>query len=101
MEAVNADLNSISIFLCGHQATQRRNGYQAGEWAITEAACWSHGRRKFFVLADVAKAPLAIEAVRRIGLIFDVERDINGLEPDQRHAVRQERSCLWSQKWKP
>ena len=59
--------------------------------AITEAACWSHGRRKFFVLADVAKAPLAIEAVRRIDLIFDVERDINGLEPDQRHAVRQER----------
>ena len=32
---------------------------------ITEAACWSHGRRKLFVLADVAKAPLAIEAVRR------------------------------------
>ena len=50
-----------------------------------------HGRRKFFVLADVARAPLAIEAVRRIDLIFDVERDINGLEPDKRHAVRQER----------
>ena len=58
---------------------------------ITEAACWAHGRRKFFVLAEVAKAPLAIEAVRRIDLIFDVERDINGLEPVQRHAVRQER----------
>ena len=22
---------------------------------ITEAACWSHGRRKFFVLADITK----------------------------------------------
>ena len=55
---------------------------------ITEAACWAHGRRKFFVLADVAKAPLAIEAVRRIDLIFDVERDINGLKPEQRHEVR-------------
>src|SRR5215831_16381593 len=40
---------------------------------ITEAACWSHGRRKFFVLADVTAkargklpvvAPLALEAVR-------------------------------------
>jgi transposase len=31
---------------------------------ITEATCWSHGRRKFFVLADVAKAPLAVAAVR-------------------------------------
>ena len=58
--------------------------------AICEAACWAHGRRKFFVLADVAKAPLAIEAVRRIDLIFDVERTINGLIPQQRHAARQE-----------
>ena len=44
------------------------------------------------MLADVAKAPLAIEDVHRIDLIFDVERDINGLEPDQRHGVRQERA---------
>ncbi len=58
---------------------------------ILEAACWAHGRRKLFVLADVAKAPLAIEAVRRIDAIFDVERDINGLPATQRHAVRQVR----------
>jgi hypothetical protein len=49
----------------------------------------AHGRRKLFVLADVAKAPLAIEAVRRIDAIFDVERDINGLPATQRHAMRQ------------
>ncbi|MGI4794411.1 MAG: IS66 family transposase [Janthinobacterium lividum] len=59
--------------------------------AITDAACWAHGRRKFFVLADVAKAPIAIEALRRIDLIFDVERDIHGLEPVQRNAARQKR----------
>jgi len=58
---------------------------------IAEAACWAHGRRKLFVLADVAKAPLAIEAVRRIDAIFDVERDINGLAAEQRRAVRQVR----------
>ena len=58
---------------------------------ITEAACWSHGRRKLFVLADVAKAPLAIEAVRRIDAIFDIERDINGLAAEQRRAIRQVR----------
>jgi transposase len=56
---------------------------------ILEAGCWSHGRRKLFVLADVAKAPLAIEAVRRIDAIFDVERDINGLPATQRQALRQ------------
>ena len=58
---------------------------------ITEAACWAHGRRKLFVLADVAKAPLAIEAVRRIDAIFAIEREINGLFIAQRHAARQVR----------
>jgi transposase len=60
---------------------------------IREAGCWSHGRRKLFVLADVAKAPLAIEAVRRIDAIFDVERDINGLSAAQRQALRQVRAA--------
>ena len=55
---------------------------------ITEAAFWSHGRRKFFVLADVAKAPLAVAAVRRIDAIFAIEGEINGLPAEQRLAVR-------------
>jgi hypothetical protein len=58
---------------------------------IVEAACWAHGRRKLFVLADLAKAPLAIEAVRRIDAIFAIERDIKGLSAVRRHAVRQVR----------
>lgn len=56
---------------------------------IIEAACWAHGRRKLFVLADVAKAPLAVEAVRRIDAIFAVERNLNGLAAAQRLAARQ------------
>jgi hypothetical protein len=62
---------------------------------ITEAACWSHGRRKFCVLADLTTAPgkkhgapLAVEAVRRIDAIFAIEREINGLPAEQRLAVR-------------
>jgi transposase len=58
---------------------------------ITEAACWAHGRRKLFVLADIAKAPLAVEAVRRIDAIFAIERDLNGLPAAQRLAARQVR----------
>jgi transposase len=57
---------------------------------ITEAACWSHARRKFFVLADVAEAPLALEAVRRIDAIFDVERTLNGLPVEQRLALHKQ-----------
>jgi transposase len=75
-------------------AAERRPG------PITEAACWAHSRRKFFALADVTAkargklaviAPLAFEAVKRIDAIFDVEREINGLSPDQRLAVRSAR----------
>jgi transposase len=58
---------------------------------ITEAACWSHGRRNFFELADLRKAPLAIEAVRRIDAIFAIERELNGLAATDRHAARQNR----------
>jgi transposase len=58
---------------------------------ITEAACWSHGRRKFFVLADVDKSPLAAEAVRRIDLIFAIEREINGISAEERLAARKTR----------
>lgn len=57
--------------------------------ALAEALCWAHGRRNFFKLAQLAKAPLAIEAVRRIDAIFDIERAINGLPQEQRRAIRQ------------
>jgi transposase len=59
---------------------------------IVEAACWSHGRRKFFDLAKLTKAPIAIEAVRRIDELFEIERAINGKTPEHRIAVRHEKS---------
>ena len=57
---------------------------------IVEAACWAHGRRKLFKLAEVARAPLAVAAVERIDAIFDAERALNGLSADRRRAARQE-----------
>ena len=65
--------------------------YHAGRQPgpITEAACWAHGRRKLFSLAEVGEAPIAAEAVRRIDAIFDAERDLNGLPTAQRLAGRQ------------
>ncbi len=74
---------------------------------IIEAACWVHARRPFFIMADVAanarrKAqgkttkvilPLALEAVRRIDALFDIERSINGQSAERRRAVRQEQSA--------
>src|SRR6266853_3400886 len=74
---------------------------------ILEAACWVHARRPFFVMADVAEnarrkaqgktpaaiSPLALEAVRRIDALFEIERSINGQNAEQRRAVRQELSA--------
>ena len=59
---------------------------------ILEAACWSHGRRKFVDLVKQGEAPIASEAVRRIDMLFEIERSINGQTPEQRLAVRRERS---------
>ena len=53
---------------------------------IVEAACWAHARRKFVDLARIKKAPIAIEAIKRI----DALREINGLSPEQRLTVRAE-----------
>jgi hypothetical protein len=65
--------------------------YEAGRkpGPISEAACWAHGRRKLFKLAEVDRAPLAAEAVQRIDVIFDAERTINGQPTEQRLAIRQ------------
>ena len=60
---------------------------------IIEAACWAHARRKFFELARIKKAPIAIEAVERINVLFAIEREINGVPRERRCAVRAERSA--------
>jgi transposase len=59
---------------------------------ITEVACWSHARHNFFDLVRLAKAPIAIEAVKRIDELFAIEREINGLPTQERLRVRNERS---------
>lgn len=55
----------------------------------------AHARRKFFELAEMAKAALA---TRRIDAIFAIECDINGIPPDRRRA-RAARYRGWSKAW--
>src|SRR6185312_8955889 len=60
--------------------------YEAGRkpGPVIEAVCWAHARRKFFDLARLNKVPIAIEAVRRIDLLFAIERELNGKPSTQR-----------------
>lgn len=71
--------------------------------SLTQALCWAHARRKFFVLADIAAnakrgrnaapiSPMALEAIKRIDGLFDIEREINGLAADQRLERRRKDS---------
>ena len=85
----------------GYNALLRRG---ADREPIPRALCWSHARRPFFQLADVATltkrakgkpiviSPLAREAVGKIDAIFAIERAINGRCADERLAARQELS---------
>lgn len=51
----------------------------------------AHVRRKFFDLTS-DPAPIAEEALKRIGELYDIEKAIRGSPPDQRLAVRQQQS---------
>ncbi len=55
---------------------------------VIEAACWSQGRRRLFDLTKLTKAPVAVEALRRIDEIFTIERTILGRTAPERLAVR-------------
>jgi transposase len=80
---------------------------QRSSGPIREAACWVHARRPFFAMADLEEnarrkaagkkeiviSPIAMEIVRRIDALFEIERAINGQSADQRRAVRQARSA--------
>ena len=79
--------------------------YEAGRTPgpVKEAACWVHARRPFFAMADLEEnarrkaagkkeiviSPMAIEIVRRIDALFEIERSINGQSAEQRRTVRQ------------
>ncbi len=71
---------------------------------VTAALCWAHARRQFFELADIAAharrgnnaaaiSPIALEALRRIDALFDIERGINGQSAKERLRMRQEQSA--------
>jgi transposase len=64
--------------------------YETGR--VVEAACWAHARRKFYDIFVSNRSPIAAEAVRRIGMMYAIEREIRGQVPEIRRAARQERT---------
>jgi len=59
---------------------------------VFEAACWAHARRKFVELDELHKSAVAAQMIARVGALYGIEQEIRGRLPDERRAVRQERS---------
>ena len=82
--------------LAGFRGVLQVDGY-AGYRALADkgevrlAFCWSHVRRRFYELAAAGPAPIASEALTRIGELYAVEAEIRGRSADARRTARQER----------
>lgn len=86
-------------FLQGFRGKLQCDGYAAyaelGEF-IVYVGCMSHARRGFVEAAKVSPLdPIAPEVIARIGQLYAVEKEARtaGLGPDQRLALRQQKSA--------
>jgi transposase len=62
------------------------------------AGCVVHARRKFDELVKAGASALAVEAIRRIGMIYHVEGQFTSMDAPQRLAARQELTKpLWQE----
>lgn len=66
-------------------------GREGGAWTLVY--CWSHLRRRFVKLFQALKSPVAEEALKQIGALYAVEKDVRGASPDVRLDARQARSA--------
>jgi len=64
---------------------------------ITRLGCWAHARRKFFDAAKLqpkGKTGRPDQALALIGKLYQVERRARDMDPEARHALRQEQARL-------
>jgi prepilin-type processing-associated H-X9-DG protein len=86
------------VHLAGYRGILQADGYSGFnalylDGHIQEAACWAHARRKHYDIWRSDRSPLAAEAVRRIGTLYAIERQIHGQAPPARRAYRQEHAA--------
>ena len=74
----------------GHLMVDDYAGYKAlFMQGITELGCLAHARRKFFDLHAANQSPVAACALRRIGELYAVERQAQGMDAASRLQLRQ------------
>ena len=69
-------------------------GYKASfALGVTKIGCMAHARRKFYELHVTKKSIIAEQALQYIAAIYEVEREVRDLEPDERRRIRQEKAA--------
>jgi len=69
------------------------SGYKAGfAGGVTEVGCLAHARRKFFDLHAANKSQVAASALQQISAVYEIERELKDLTPDERLRIRKVRS---------
>jgi transposase len=67
------------------------SGYKAlFRQGVTEAGCMAHARRKFHELWANHSSQIAGEALKLFGVLYDVEREVQALDANQRREIRQQ-----------
>ena len=97
----------VRELLAGYRGVLQTDGYagydemgrQAG---VVHVGCWAHARRKFDEAlkslpaqertASRANEPLALAALRQIGALYAIERELAGASPEARLRARHEKS---------
>lgn len=77
----------------GHLMVDGYSGYKAlFVNGVTELACFAHARRKYFDLHAANGSPIAAEALRRIGMLYAIEKQAKDFDPVARLQFRQEQA---------
>jgi transposase len=86
-------------FLGQFEGLLQTDGYaaydQIGGPRMVHAACWAHSRRQFFEAVQLnPKDPVATPIVARIDELFAIDGEARqqGLSPEARHALRQQKA---------
>ncbi len=77
----------------GKLITDDFSGYKACfELGVTEVSCMAHARRKFHELWANHGSQVGEQALKFFVTLYEVEREVKQLKPNERKAIRQDRS---------
>ena len=90
----NREVRHPSEHLANYSGWIHADGYTGfndlfAKEAVHEMACMAHARRKFVDIFQSQQSQIAEEAIKRIALLYKLEKAARGKPPEERAALRQ------------